>query len=244
MPSSLTLPTRAFLLTISTKDDLSLEAQTSVLKWIQKGTEMHHVVIETGQSGKRHLHAVLIYKTDREARKIQENLWARHVHPHHSDSIGRVAVKVQVCPGNDWYSTYLKKERDVEVLSTTYDPVAAEEYFPSPEVQESLVAKRDSKTAAAPYLELDIAAWTESTFTNEPSGALSFYKHRMYVLKNMIPIADKRKLCEKAQLLWEYRNQIITPNERERFLLKQLNDGPAYDAPAEPRKVFGGAPCI
>jgi len=244
MSSSLTFPTRSFLLTISTKDDLSLDAQRSVVKWIQKGTEMHHVVIETGQSGKRHLHAVLLYKSTRESRKIQENLWARHVQPHHSDSIGRVAVKVQVCPGNDWYSTYLKKEHDVEVLSTNYDPELAEEYFPTPEVQESLVAKGKCKTAAAPWLELDVASWTESTFTNEPSGALCFYKHRMFVLKNMIPISDKRRLCEKAQLLWEYRNQIVTPNERELFLLKQLNDGPCYDAPAEPRKVSGGAPCI
>jgi len=236
--------TRSFLLTISCKDDVSKEAEESVVKWIVKGTEMHHVVIEHGATGKRHLHAVLLYKSSRCSRKIQENVWARHVQPHHPDSIGRIAVKVQVCPGNDWYDSYLKKERDALVVATNYDPAKAETYFPTPEVQEFLMAKGKCKGMASPQLELDIIAWSESSFTNEPVGALSWLKHRMFVLKNMIPIADKRKLCEKAQLYWEYRNQIVTPNERELFLLKQLNDGPSYDAPAEPRKVSGGAPCI
>jgi hypothetical protein len=105
---------------------------------------------------------------------------------------------------------------------------------------------RYSKGVAAPRLKLDIAAWSASSFTNEPAGALAWLKHRMFVLEDMIPIADKRKLCEKAQLYWEYCNQIVTPNERELFLLNQLNDSPCYDAPAEPKRVSssGGASCI
>lgn len=238
------LDTKTFLLTISVKGDLSLESQESVLKWVRKNTLMNYVVIEHGESGKRHLHAVLVFKEPRLGKKLHENLWDRHVKPFHADSIGKYAVKVQVCPGNDWYNTYLKKESGVEVLSSNYDPDAAESYFPTRATQEVLMEPRVSKGVACLHLELDVKSWAESAFTNEPSGALCYLKHRMNVLKNMIPIADKRKLAEKAQMYWEYRNGIVTPTERELFLLKQLNDGPCYDAPSEPRKVSGGAPCI
>jgi len=222
--------TRAFLLTISTKDDLSREAQTSVLKWIQKGTEMHHVVIETGQSGKRHLHAVLIYKADRDARRIQDNLWARHVHPHHSDSIGKVAVKVQVCPGNDWYSTYLKKERDVEVLSSTYDPVKAEEYFPAPEIQELLMAKRaiSASSSSKAWWDKHVRAWTESPYTDEPTGAFT-YVMACFCDGTMNRIKRQRDIVDLARALYDHRHQRIVPNERERWMLQQLEDGPSYD---------------
>ena len=59
----------------------------------------------------------------------------------------------------------------------------------------------------------------------------------MYVLKNMIPMEDRRKLCETAQMYWEYRNQIVAPNEGELFLLMQLNGVSCYDAPEPPRRV-------
>jgi len=246
MSSSLTHSTRSFLLTISTKDDLSVEAQSSVLKWIQKGTEMHHVVIEYGASGKRHLHAVLLYKSDREARKIQENLWARHVQPHHSDSIGRIAVKVQVCPGNDWYSTYLKKEHDVEVLSTNYDPSKAESYFPTPEVQELLMAKGDRKgvsSSSKAWWDKHVDAWTASTFTNEPAGAFTYVMECFYT-GTMNRIKRQRDIVDLARALYDHRNHRILPTERELWLLKQLDVGPEYDVPDKPKRVSGGAPCI
>jgi len=225
------LDTRAFLLTISVKGDLSLESQESVLKWIRKNTMMNYVVIETGDTGKRHMHAVLVFKEPHVSKKLRGNIWDRHVKPHHPDSRGNIAVVVTVCYSNDWYTTYLKKESEVEVLSSNYNPDEAEACFPSEATQELLMAARDVKGVACPHLEHDIEAWTGSTFTNEPTGALSWLKHRMFVLKNMIPIACKRKLTEKAQMYWEYRNQIVTPSEREHWLLKQLNDGPSFDAP-------------
>jgi len=245
--SSLTLPTRAFLLTISTRDDLSIEAQSSVLKWIQKGTEMHHVVIETGSTGKRHLHAVLLYKANRDARKIQENLWARHVHPCHSDSVGRIAVKVQVCPGNDWYTTYLTKERDVEVLSTNYDPEQAEHYFPDAETQKALVAKRDvpglPASSSKGWWDKHVLAWIESPFTDESTGALSYLK-QCFLDGSINRIKRQRDAVDMAHSLWQHRHKIVTCTEREVFMLKQLDDGPSYDAPSDPKRVTGGAPCI
>lgn len=214
------------------------------MKWVKKTTELSYVVAETGDSGKRHLHAVLLFKDSRLSKKLHENIWERFVKPHHPDSIGRVAVKVQVCPGNDWYTTYLKKESNVEVLHDDYDPADALSYFPTPAVQEALMATRKCTGVACPYLEQDVITWTGSSFENSPEGALCYLKDRMFVVKNMVPLSDPRKLTEKSHMYWQYRNGINTPTERELFLLKQLRDGPAYDVPMPCAQFSAARPSI
>lgn len=236
------LDTRAFLLTISTKGDISDDCIKAVVKHIKATTVHAYVVTEHGESGKLHLHAVMLYKDPRTARKLHENIWDRQVKPFHPDSLGRVAVKVQVCPGNKWYDEYLKKEQDVSVHLDTYDREAALDFFPTEAVQEALVAKTELKNHACPWLEQDTKTWSESTFENTPEGALMYLKHRMYVLKTMVPLSDPRKLTEKALMYWHYRNGVISPTERELWLLKQLQDGPAYDAPVVRRGPESSAP--
>lgn len=226
------------MITISTRGDVSAETQDLFIKWVKKTSEMGYVVAETGESDKRHLHAVVLFKDPRLSKKLHENIWDRFVKPYHPDSIGRVAVKVQVCPGNDWYNEYLKKETGVEVLYDAYDPADAESYFPTREVQEALMATKKCTGVACPHLEHDITTWTGSPFENSPEGALCYLKDRMFVVKNMVPIADPRKLAEKAHMYWQYRNGINTPTEREMFLLKQLREGPSFEV----HPVGGGAP--
>lgn len=233
--SSPSLDTKAFQITISVPGDVSAATQDSFLKWIRKMAMMSYVVAERGESDRRHLHAVAIFRESRLSKKLHENIWDRFVKPHHSDAIGRHAVKVQVCPGNDWYNTYLQKESAVEVLHDDYDPEDALPYFPTQQVQEALMATKKITGVACPWLEHDISTWTGSAFENTPTGALCYLKDRMFVKKDLQPIADKRKLTEKALMYWEYRNGINTPSEREAFLLKQLQDGPAYDVPGSVR---------
>lgn len=201
------------------------------MNWARK-QEMAYVVAEYGESDKRHLHGVVLLKENYLRDKLKGNIWDRYVKPHHPDSIRNVAVKVQVCPGNDWYNTYLKKETGVEVLLDDYCPEAALAYFPSQAVQEALMATKKCTGMACPHLEHDTTTWAGSPFENSPEGALCYLKNRMFVEKNMVPIADPRKLTEKAHMYWQYRNGINTPTERELFLLKQLRDGPAYDVPS------------
>jgi len=233
------LPTRAFLLTISVKGDLSPECQEELVHWIKKNTVFHYIVIEHGQSGlHRHMHACFVFKTPRDPRKLKGNVWTRFVQKHHTDSIARHAVKLQVMPGPDWYNTYLKKESGVEVLSDTWEPESAEDYYPTVAIQEALMAKSKLAGVACPWLDEDTITWSLSTYENTPVGALQYLKDRMFVKKNLVPISDKRKLTEKALLYWEYRNQVISPSEREIFLLKQLQDGPSYEVPGSIRGQF------
>lgn len=235
------LETHAFQLTVSVKGDLSPECQEELVKFIRKNTVMHYIVIEFGESNRRHMHALLVYKAPRVSRKIQTNVWERFVKPYHSDSLPRYAVKVQVCPGNDWYDEYLRKDGSREVLSDTWNREDACSYFPSQPVQEALMVTSKMSGVACPWLDKDILAWSASTFENTPEGALMFLKSRMFVEKNMVPIQDLRKRTEKAVMYWEYRNGVISPSERELFLLKQLQDGPAYDAPTVRGEPFSSA---
>lgn len=71
-------------------------------------------------------------------------------------------------------------------------------------------------------LSEDVAKWTGSTFENTPEGALMYLKHRMFVLRNLVPISDPRKRAERAVMYWKYRNCVISPTEHELFLLKRL----------------------
>lgn len=245
MPSTLPpltqLDTKTFLLTVSVKGDLLLECQESVLKWIRKNTHMNYVVIEHGSAGKRHLHAVLVFKESRLGKKLHENLWDRHVKPFHPDSIGKYAVKVQVCPGNDWYNTYLKKESDVEVLSANYNPDEAETYFPTEATQAVLMEPRVIKGVACPRLETDVKAWADSDFSNTPQGAHEFIQYRMFVLKDMMPSQDNKKLVEKSRIYWRYRNGITALSERQLWLHKQEEEGPSFDVPGSIRDSSRGA---
>ena len=83
------------------------------------------------------------------------------------------------------------------------------------------MATQEYKGFACAWLEQDVATWTGSTFEDTPQ----------YVAKNMVPIADPRKITEKVLVYWKYRHGVVSPTERELFLLKQLQDGPAYDVP-------------
>lgn len=200
--------------------------------------------MENGSSGcHRHMHALFVYKTPRDPRKIKDNVWNRFVKLHHADAIARHAVKVQVCPGPKWYDEYLQKESTREVISNTWIPEDAEEFYPTVQIQEALMAKAKLGSVACPWLDEDIITWTASTYENTPVGALQYLKDRMFIKKNLVPISDKRKLTEKSLLYWEYRNQVISPSERELFLLKQLQDGPAYDVPGSIRpEQYASAP--
>ncbi len=67
----------------------------------------------------------------------------------------------------------------------------------------------DSWSDVYPYISKDIATWTESTFENSPVGALMYLKHRMFVLRDMIPISNPRNITRKAYMYWRYRNGVI-----------------------------------
>jgi len=230
------LATKTFLLTVSVRGDISPECIDALVKHIDSTTVHCYVVTEHGESGKLHLHAVLVYKKGRLAKKLHENIWDRQVKPHHPDSIGRIAVKVQVCPGHDWYDTYLKKEQDVTVVLDRYPREEVTPYFPEPAVQQALVELHQAKgkKSCNEWWNKHAEAWTATTFVNTPEGAHE-YLEQCWLDGTSPRITDPRRSTQIAMGLYRHRNKLISCTERVSWLLKQLEDGPSYDAPAPAR---------
>jgi len=242
-PSSPSLSTRAFLLTISTKNDISPECIASLKKHIKNTTVHAYVVTEHGSTGKLHLHAVLIYKDSRLSKKLHENLWDRYVKPHHPESIGSVAVKVQVCPGHDWYDTYLQKEQDSTVVLDTYSREEVTPYFPDATVQQALLELHQAKgkKSCNEWWDKHVQAWSDTSFTDTPDGALCYFKS-CWLDGSTARVTDPRRSTQLARGLYEHRHKIVTCTERELFLLKQLEEGPSYEVPGSIRGEHSTVP--
>lgn len=209
------LDTRTFQLTVSVPGDISPDCVKALVKHIRSVTIHAYAVTELDDSDRLHFHAVLVYKQPMLGRKIHENIWERQVKKYHPDAQGKYAVKVQVCPGHEWYDTYLQKHKETQVLIDTYDRDKITDFFPTQAVQEALQTKAAISRQAAPHVTRDVNEWIESKFENTPEGALSYLKNRMFVIRDMVPIADKRKLCDKAYMYYEYRNGITKPTADE-----------------------------
>lgn len=202
--------TRTFLLTVSPKDPVTQAVQDAIVKYCRKQTMFAYVVTETGASGKLHLHAVLVYSTHMEKKKLQENINNRIVVKNgHAGAKNGIATKVQVCPGHRWYDEYLRKEEGVNVLYDNYDRERVTEYFPTQAVQEFLQTHTRSTGPVDKHMAEHKRQWIERFPTDASyECAVQYLKHRMYVLEDMIIIQDKRRLCQMAFALYEYRNQI------------------------------------
>lgn len=201
---------RAFNLTISVREDITDECVRGIKKWITKNVSFYHCVTEQ-ETSKRHLHAMLCFKEPKNKKKIRENLWERYVKQYHPTSKGSVAVHIQACPGRRWVDEYLQKEECVEVVCSHLpdesrgDP-PLHEFFPTEEQQVALMAAKDKvcdvfydthETVYKQYLHDN--TWVSSTET-----AHQYFKHRMFVSKDMRVIADSRRVHQMACALHAY----------------------------------------
>lgn len=211
--------TRAHLLTVSTKGDLSDESIEKIVKWATKSTVHAYIVTEHGQNGKLHLHGALVFKEHTDAKATRQNVWARFVKPHHPDSIGAVAVRVQVMPGHKWYDEYLRKEAQVKVLLDTYDREAVTEYLPSSETQDVLQSISKKRKTNEWWDEL-VASWAGSAFENSPEGAGCFMLQQMND-NHMQEITDDRRLADHAYTMWRRRNKICTLSQSQLTLIRR-----------------------
>lgn len=210
--------TRTFLLTVSPREDVTLECQNSIIKYVREQCLFGYVVTENGRSGKLHLHAVMVFDSHREKKKLQENINNRVVKRNgHPDAKNGIATYVQVCPGHKWYDEYLRKEGTCNVLYDRYNREEVTQYFPTEAVQEFLQTHTRSSSVADKYMDELERKWIDR-FPDDSSYecAIEFIKYRMFVQRDMICIRDKRKRCELAWTLYEYRNQIVTADVEER----------------------------
>ena len=202
-----------FLLTISTKDDVSEETTKLLLKYLSKNFDHVYGVAEHGNTGKRHLHFCMCSMRARQSSSLHDDIWKRHVRPYHKDSIGHKAVLVTVMYNHEWYNEYLKKESDVEVLLDSYDPDVVTQYFPTQEEQEKLIQTKGKRIADS-YVHGLSVQYKDECPDCSPGSALDYLRTRMFVQKDMAVILDERRLRQLALALYRYRSCDITLDAR------------------------------
>lgn len=228
--TSRVIPLKSFKLTISPKGDVSKDTIDRVVAYAMK-SDMYHVVLEHGTSGKAHIHALLNYSTPKLAPKIQENVWQRMVKPFSPGSIGKFAVQVNANYDSRWASEYLSKESTHEVLATNYDASLESNYYPSPEVQTTLQTISRVHVAVDSFYAEHALLFAEYVIRRPHPGvtdAIEYFYNRMFVKKDMRVNADKRRVHQMAHALLRYHLSDQRLDFEDRKFVASL-DGPAFD---------------
>lgn len=199
-----------FMVTVSPKDDISSECQERCVQELKKYLSAY-AVLERGSSGKLHFHAACCAATCKETKHWKEQ-WVNIMMKYHPDSNSKKGVDVRVMYDHRWYNEYLRKEQDVYVVYDKYNIDCVTEYFPSQEIQTELQTISSKCCVGDDYMVKLEARWIEYS----PDGAsyedaVEFLKWRMNCQRDMQVITDKRRLCNLAFALYEFRNKIFKP---------------------------------
>ena len=202
-----------FIVTVSTKDDVSAAVSEALVRYIQKKCYYAYAVAERDSKGVRHLHAAITMKVSTEKNDLVGYFW-KLVQPHHPDSIRKYAIDVHAQHDHRWYDEYLKKQVDVEVLYDKYDAVEVAKFFPTDGQQEELmqavVTGRSAGSVGDKYIDDLVKQWTEYDPTgSDYEDAGKFINYRMYVARDMTCIRDVRRLSQLCWTMFCYRTHRI-----------------------------------
>jgi len=205
-----------FIITLSPKTDVTDETVKQFKQYMKKQLYAY-VVAEVGTNGKKHLHAAFVTRLPADKHNIQK-YWAKKMTVEYPGSQGRYSCVVTTMYNHSWYDDYLKKGG--EVIYDNYDKDAVSTYLPSEDQQSHLILAKtealenDKKPSFFQKLKRD---WiTASPIDSSYESAITFLKQEMYIEESISIIADKRRFCQIAFALYEYRNGICEPNYEER----------------------------
>lgn len=197
--------TRTFRVTLSPKEDIDPE----VVKWFLKTYEKcnKYVVIEQGQSGKKHLHALLQFDGPKEVKSIKDVVW-RNMRKYHGTSIQKFAVVINVCYNMLWYDEYLRKEEDVENVDTDdFDAKSFRRALPDEATQTLLQSFTRHKPIGAMWTAHEERWIKFSPDDASFPSAVRYLNTRMFKDRDLEPIADMRKFNQLAHTLTKFRNK-------------------------------------
>jgi len=213
-PSSVNLRFRAFLITLSPKQDITDVTVKQFVAYVKKKSIYSFVVTEVGDNGKKHLHAAVVWQMPVEKRNIFD-YWSKILVKDYEGSIGRYACKVTIMYNHNWYDEYLRKGGDV--VYDNYERDNVDQYFPTEEQQSRLCELKGAPEIRLHLVDQLCSEWVDShPNASSYEDAIMFMKHRMHVLKKTPYFVDPRKLQQFCWFLYEHRNCIITPNVDER----------------------------
>lgn len=233
------IPLRAFKLTYSVPGDISEQSVGLIKRWAEKNADMHHLVIERGESGKKHLHGLVCLPKAIIKRNVQDDHWKRFIKPFHPDAKQRCAVHVDVLYNSVWRDEYLKKEADHVVVSTDYDDERSSEYYPDQATQDRLQAIAAASGASDTFYAshaVSFQAWFDGEYHSEPgprvaitiAHGIEYFYYRMHVAKDMQVMIDERRIRQMGHALYRYVTSSKELSFEDRKYVASC-DGPAMD---------------
>lgn len=229
-------PLRGYKLTVSTKFDVSDETVGRIVKYVKKNAEMAYVVIERGDSGVRHLHALLCLKKEICKRNLEDYVWRHFVSSCNEGCQQKWAVRADVLYDSGWRDWYLSKEEGREVIYEDFDDGKIEQFYPSSEIQARLQAIRDVNNASDSYIAGHADRFKEWNKREGPGPSrdvtrarcLEYFYWRMYGEKDMKVVMDPRRVRQMAGSLYRYVTSDLSLDFEDRKWVAS-HDGPVFD---------------
>lgn len=217
---------RGFKLTLSPKGDIDQEAVKYVHKYVQTNCKYAYVVLEHGESGQRHLHALLLYAFPKTKRNIHDYFVRQCMKKYHPDSVMAVAVRVDILYDNKWRMEYLSKEVDRTVIYDKYNDDEESEFYATPEQQKELQDILSFNNASDSYYA-EHAHRADEYLRGEglrptEANCFQYFQWRMFGNKDMRVIEDSRRVMQKAIALSKYIRGVSVPSENERMMLDRM----------------------
>lgn len=236
----MTLKLKAFNLTISVRGDIKEECVKAVMKIVKKQAIYFHACVERmtkeGNPCKKHFHCCFFTREPLDGVKWKDNLWQRQVKKYHPDSIGKVAVQNQACPGDKWVREYLTKtgeNAELVEMQLPNDLDDLKEFYPTEEEQNKLqeLSKRVYDSFYATH-EVEYRTWMEErSWHSTAQTAMEYFHYRMFVLKDMPVNADSRKVHQWAVALHRYTTEDYKLTPRELRSMQEESQEYAFEVP-------------
>lgn len=244
MPKKDDLKFTGWKLTISTKFDIHDETVERVKKWAHKTCHMYWIVLERGESGVKHLHALMCRKEEAMKYSLHDHVWKHYVRPFNEECVGVKAVKFDILYNAEWSTWYLSKEEDHELVDKNYDVALESDYYATQEQQAILIRERDINASCDPFyarhkerfLEwnrrdtngpgVDVGGYNSYPVTTQ--RCIEYFYWRMFVDKSMKVISDARRVRWLGRALERYVTADNVADFEDRKFCASLN-GPVFD---------------
>ena len=149
----------------------------------------------------------------------------RAIKKFHPDSNGKAPV-LNTCYNTERYETYLRKDEDcIDVDTDNFDAELFRLALSDQATQSALQDAQRRKPIGAYWIDHE-KRWIERYPDNSSyECAIRYFKERMFVLRDMEPISNLKKLRENAYTLYAYRNRSMEPDFGDIAHMKKEFDG-------------------
>lgn len=193
------LSLRMWCVTFSPEKDITSERVEDFLKWVSKHADRWRIITEAGEGIKKHLHAIILFKKEKEKRNLRRALETvfkmsqseKRVFAAVRRKFGQVREALHGCYDHSFYADYLHKNGSEqpykgisEVVDDNWVPEEAEPHYV--EKEEKVQVNSKFHELYAHYNgEKNLAAWADGLVADDiidtsfvpVNGEKRFWRH-------------------------------------------------------------------